>query len=177
MNQAIITNSSETSPGAGDGTPNARIEMGGGGGNTRTMGEIFLKAGTYPVRVFWFEGTGGSYFEILASPFPAQAGLVSLLARNGANAAVADQSGLAIVSQTSLITDVTMNASRQVSLSFTTVPGSTYTVQTSLSLGQTDAWSAAPGTSTVVATGTSLTYVSPSLPAGDPKRFWRVIHD
>ena len=177
VNQAIITNSSETSPGAGDGTPNARIEMGGGGGNTRTMGEIFLKAGTYPVRVFWFEGTGGSYFEILASPFPAQAGLVSLLARNGANAAVADQSGLAIVSQTSVITDVTMNASRQVSLSFTTVPGSTYTVQTSLSLGQTDAWSAAPGTSTVVATGTSLTYVSPSLPAGDPKRFWRVIHD
>lgn len=175
INAGAIVDSKPTVPGGLDATPRARIQMPNGGGNTRTMGEIFLKAGTYPVRALWFEGSGGSYYELLASPSPAQASVVSLLARNGASAAVADQPGLTLVSQATIVTSVTMAPNRQVSIAFNTIPGFTYTVETSASLGQDTPWTAAPGTSTVVATGATATYVSPALAGDEVRRFWRIV--
>jgi hypothetical protein len=40
------------------------IEHNAGTGNSRTVGGITLAAGTYPISVLWWEGSGGSYLDV-----------------------------------------------------------------------------------------------------------------
>jgi hypothetical protein len=172
LGQSTIANSS-------DGTVRGRIACNAGGGNTRTLGEIFLKAGTYPVRIQWFEATGGSYFEILASSSPPNARVINLLTApisttytTGAATGIADVSGLVVLPQSgqTVITNPGLTpAGNQFTFQFNSLKGTRYQVESSLNLV---GWS--PEGAPIDGTGAVVTFVTPPFTGSDTKKFWRV---
>lgn len=104
--------------------------------NTSTVGRMFLAAGDYPINASFFEGGGGSYFEIFAS-YDAEDGCVPLksLRTNGWES-VPSTPGLLLVSNSTLSPlringGVVIKPGGSLSLSFDSVPGLSYTLAVS----------------------------------------------
>jgi hypothetical protein len=165
VNQAVITSSSE-------GNPNARIQLSAGGGNTRTIGEVALTAGTYPVRGVWFEGSGGSYFEVLGSTAGGEGRAYNLLLRNGANFAVTDFHGLQIVPASPIVIDnvglMEQGGQQVFFFEFNVVPYASYDVEKTT---DPTAW---PGETTTLTAGPSDTKLQYSAPLDQIRAFFRV---
>lgn len=156
-----------------DGAPGARIKANGGSGNTRTIGQVTLAAGDYPIRCFWKEGTGGSYFEIFASPAGGDATMVSLLKTGGASATTADEAGIRVLGTKIKLADATLTPTQNFSFSFDSVPGVTYTIQrTTGSADGINGWQDV-GTVTAADVTTTWTTPAPVNPATDPRYFYR----
>lgn len=156
IGSAIVANAS-------DGGTSARIQLDAGGGNTRTTGEIVLQAGQYPVRVQWFEGTGGSYFEAFASPSVANSRIVRLMTRAGA-ATFTDTSGIEIVNPEMNVTNVSLTGG-QFSFTFTSQAGANYIIESSTSMATP--WTVVnPAFASQGATTTWTGPVNPATPPG-----------
>ncbi|MES2708212.1 MAG: C-type lectin domain-containing protein [Verrucomicrobiota bacterium] len=158
-----------------DGTPKGRIQLNAGGGNTRTIGEILLPAGDYPVRALWFEGQGSAYFEIFAAAPEQQYHLITTTSGTTATSP-ADTDGLRLGPMPPPavpieIIRVSFPASRVFSFTWTSVPGKTYQVQRSADLS---AWvTIVPAMAS--GGGATTTYTSPAaLPAGETRYYYRV---
>ena len=146
-------------------------------GNNSTVGKIFLNAGDYPIDATFWEDGGGSYVEIFAAP-DSDTPVYRALANS------ADYSGLVLVkppgNTTTTVPPVligpglTINANSALSISFQSVPGATYTLESSLNLGT---WQAI--NTNILATGTTTTEVGTPgtyffyTPA-EPKRYYRI---
>lgn len=153
-----------------DGVLGARIEVNGGGGNTRTIGAVTLLAGDYPIRCFWREGTGGSYFEIFASPAGGEATMVSLLKANGSSIGT-DVAGIQIQGTKIKLVNAALTPTNAFTFAWESIPGFTYQVQRSTNLTN---WTPVLPTITAVDTTTSWTSPAPIAPA-DPRYFYRAV--
>ena len=151
---------------ASNGAENARIELNAGGGNTRTTGEVTLEAGEYPVRIQWFEGNGGSYFEAFATPSVADARIVRLINKAAATT-LPDTDGLALVDTTMNVLNYSLTGN-QFSLTFTSIPGASYSIESATS-------PAGPWTVTdpaVTAASTATTWTGTVSPGTEPGRLF-----
>lgn len=173
VDAAVITANS-------DGVEGARFQVDGGTGNSRSIAEVHLTPGAYPIKSVWYEGTGSSYCEIFASPSPAYGRPLSLLVMNGASAAIADVDGLKLGAGTTpepppaadlAITSLALTEGNAVTFTWTSAPGATYTIETSTSL-QNGAWT--PVETNYPSGGTTTTYTSQALDPGTTQIFWRV---
>ena len=149
-----------------DGGTSGRIQLDAGGGNTRTTGEVMLEAGNYPVRVQWFEGNGGSYFEVFATPSVANSRVIRLINRAGSTTFV-DTSGIAIVDTDMRVENVSLIGG-QFSFTFRSIPGLTYGIENST--GMAGPW-------TVIAAGfpsqgLTTTWTGPVTPSVAPGRLF-----
>ena len=159
IGSAVISNAS-------DGGLNGRIELSAGGGNTRTTGEVFLEAGEYPVRIQWFEGSGGSYFEVFATPSAANARVIRLITTTSSTT-FTDTSGLQVVDTNLRVLNTSLTGN-QFSFTFTSQPGISYAIQSSSSL--TGPWTTVDPA--VVAAGTSTTWTGTVDPLQSPGRLY-----
>lgn len=169
---------------SGDGVQGARFQVDGGAGTSRTVAEVQLTAGRYPVKAVWYEGNGNSFNEIFAAPSPPWGRPISLLVENvvtngvptaGAMDPVPDIDGLALAPSDVVppagpldITGIVRNPNGSVTITWTSDVGSTYSVEASDDLQLPWDTVGAPA----VATGTTSTYTSPVLT--DTRLFWRV---
>lgn len=170
----VIANSSGTVP-----SVNGRIQLGVGGGNTRTIGRITFPATlTYPaefdLRSLHFEGTGGAYWEIFAGPANGYGRMVTLLQRDAAGD-IADFSGLLLAGPDLKLIDAALTPTQNFSFSFESVIGLTYSIQrTAGSPTGINGWQTID---TVTATDITTTWTTPAPinPATDPRYFYRAI--
>ncbi|MDB6133418.1 MAG: hypothetical protein JWM59_1661 [Verrucomicrobiales bacterium] len=143
-------------------------------GDSSTVGRIFLNTGDYPISATFWEDAGGSYFEIFAAPDDGVSTFKAL-------AQPADSPGLALVPGTTATPPVpvilggglTVNANNTLSLTFASVAGATYALESSTDL---ITW---VEISTVVASGTTSGF--DGAPGGpfvydpaNPHRFYRL---
>jgi|GEM_PF-3498564 len=147
-------------------------------GNSSTVGRIFLTAGDYPISSTFWEAGGGASYEIFA--FPEVDGFCAPLQalRKGGWPGLEGATGLAVVSPNpvvppTLVGGLTINPDGSLSISFQSVVGASYTLQSSTTLAS---WQ---NMQTVVATTTTTTitgtaglsfYYNPA----DPDTFYRV---
>lgn len=156
-----------------DGTVKGRIQYNGGGGNTRTIGEIRLPAGDYPLRVLWFEGTGGSYFEVFAAAPEQEYNLITTSSGTTATAP-ADSDGLKLGEMAAPlipleVVNVSFPASRVFSFTWKSSPEKNYLIQRSPDLinWQTVIPSLPSG-------GSTTTYTSAApLPPAETRHYYR----
>lgn len=162
------------------GVEGARFQVDGGTGNSRTVAEVHLTPGAYPIKAVWYDGTSSSFNEIFASPAPAHGRPLSLLVRDGAAADINDLDGLALAPAgttpppaTDLaIISVSLTGGNALTFTWKSEVGKTYTVQTSDSLRNGE-WTNV--SSNVPSGGVTTTYTSPALDtANPPAKFWRV---
>ena len=121
-------------------------------GNSSTVGRIFLNAGDYPISATYFEGGGGSYFEIFSAidePTPSFKGLGK----------PADSPGLPLVSGPTpppapviVGGGLVLNPNSTLSVTFQSVVGTGYGLEASTTLG---GWLEI---SSLVATGTTSSF-------------------
>ena len=184
--QAVIT---ESVPGSG---VNNRLQVEVGTGNSRTIGNITLAAGTYSIKTLVFEGGGGSWWEVIGAKAPVSTGFNYPLLVQGAGSTVTDFDMLILVSsaaETIPVTNFTANpATGAYSLTFVSTAGATYQLEYSTNMeagaaGTPQKWNVAPGPTIVGAAGTTtlnanLTALYPAnggvLPAGSPRAYLRV---
>jgi len=122
-----------------------------------------LQAGEYPVRIQWFEGNGGSYFEVFATPSAANSRIVRLISKAGATT-FTDTSGLAIVNTDMSVTNVSLTGG-QFSFTFTSLPGANYIIESSTSMSTP--WTVVnPAFASQGATTTWSGPVNPATPPG-----------
>ncbi len=173
VDAGLITESSQ-------GVEGARFQVDGGTGNSRTVAEVHLTPGAYPIKAVWYEGTGGSYNEIFAAPAPAYGRPLSLLVTDGASAEVADLDGLTLAAGgvippptgNLVITNLTWSATNTLGITWTSTAGATYTIETSPSL-QSNQWTTVEAS--YASGGATTTYTSPAQDtAATPQLFWRV---
>ncbi len=155
---AFITDSS-------DGGISSRIQLDAGGGHTRTSGEIALEAGVYPVRIQWFEGTGGSYFEVFTTPSVADARIIRLITKGG-DVTFADTDGLQLVDTSGMVVTSVSLTGNQFSFTFTSIPGAKYVIESSTVLNP--AWTVVNGA--LDSQGTTTTWTGTVNPAAAPNR-------
>jgi hypothetical protein len=103
-------------------------------GDSSTVGRIFLNAGDYPVSATFWEDGGGSYFEIFAAPDDGVSGFKGL-------SKPADTPGLPLVPGPTpppvpVILDggMSLNPDNTLSVSFQSVPGTTYALDATTTL-------------------------------------------
>ena len=160
---------SATITAASNGNPNSRIELNAGGGNTRTSGEVFLEQGEYPVRVQWFEGNGGAYFEVFATPSNANGRVIRLIANGGATSAT-DTDGLQLVNPDLNVLNYGLE-SNTFSLTFSSIPGASYRVESA----ESPAGPWATVAPSVIAASVTTSWSGPVTPGTEPgRRFFRV---
>lgn len=151
-------------------------------GDSATTARIHLTAGDYPIRSLYFEGGGGSSYEIYASqevgnlPIPLQP-----LTKGGVPA-LQVLNGLQLVPYVTPVTAPVLSSFGSqtggvLSLSFSSVAGATYTLQSSTDLASWGTVSAniqSQGATTTV-TGSSIPgsayfYINPAI----PKQYFRI---
>jgi hypothetical protein len=159
---------------AANGTVNGRIQLAVGGGNTRTISRVTFPddgsvtyPATYPIKSLHFEGTGGCYWEIFAGPANGYGRMLTLLSRNGADAAAADVSGIQLAGPDIEVVAVGWAAGPAFSFTFNSVSGVTYTIWRSDDLTN---WA---NQGTITATAATTTYTSGPIGAGEPRYFYR----
>ena len=185
--QAVIT---ESVPGSG---VNNRLQVEVGTGNSRTIGNITLAAGTYTIKTLVFEGGGGSWWEVIGAKAPVSTGFNYPLLMQGAGSTLTDFDLLVLVAPPSAesipVTNFTFNPSTGAySLTFVSTPGSNYQLEYSTAMeagaaGTPAKWNIAPGAPTAGAAGTTtisgnISSLQPAaggvLPVGAPRTFFRV---
>lgn len=156
---------------ASDGGPLARLQHDAGGANTRSIGDVLLFSGQYPVRAVWFEGSGSSYFELFAAAAGQQYNLIT----SSSYGTPVDTDGLqlgdmSIPIEPLEILSISFPASRMLTLTWASNPGKTYVVERSADLS---AWATAAVSLPSGGTITSWTTSAP-IPAAETRWFYRV---
>ncbi|MEK7952905.1 LamG-like jellyroll fold domain-containing protein [Luteolibacter soli] len=145
-----------TAPGS---TVNNAVRTDVGTGNSRTIVRVFLQAGQYQIKTLFFEGGGGSWWEVIGSSETA-AYNYPLLTTTAGSAPV--NGGLALIEQTVIpnspgfqINQIVLTGHPVTSVSFNIAgqPGQTYTVQ-----GSTNLTSWVDLTNSLPATGNSTPF-------------------
>ncbi|HUF64191.1 MAG TPA: PA14 domain-containing protein [Verrucomicrobiales bacterium] len=166
--EEIVADATGTAFGAGTGTLTCDCLT----GNSRTLGQITLAEGVYPIRVVMFEAAFGSYLEV----FGAEAGSPTLfpIARNGAGTRTVNR-GLSLATPGGDIRIIDFQRAPSggpAEIRWTSIPGRIYEVQVS-SEARPDTWSAlVSGYPEDGATETETSYTD-----SDPEgaiRFYRV---
>ncbi len=164
-----------------------RLQLQLGTGNSRTIGAIELSAGTYTVKTLVYEGTGGSWWEVVGAKASPSTNIAYPLLVKGSGGIVHYPSGIQLIERPEVtppddgdfrITDPAFTVGEDgvigsVSFSFGSQDGATYTVEASTDLVD---WTILDGN--VAATGES-TAVNIDLSAfeelyGETKVFFRV---
>ena len=104
-------------------------------GNSNTVGEITLTAGSYPIEVGFFERGGGAYFEVFGVENGGSRQF--LIEKDGARSEDLPPIGVALLSKTKevSITDIVYNnETDRFNLTWTSSPGKTYGLYWSLDL-------------------------------------------
>ena len=104
-------------------------------GNSNTVGEITLTAGSYPIEVGFFERGGGAYFEVFGVENGGSRQF--LIEKDGARSEDLSPIGVALLSKTKevSITDIVYNQETdRFNLTWTSSPGKTYGLYWSLDL-------------------------------------------
>ncbi len=185
--QAILT---ESVPGSG---VNNRLQVEVGTGNSRTIGNITLAAGTYTLKTLVYEGGGGSWWEIIGAKAPVSAGFNYPLLVEGAGSTLNDFDLLVLVApaapETIPVTNFTFNpATGAYSLTFVSTAGANYQLEYSTAMesgapGTPEKWNIAPGAPTSGNAGTTtisgnISALQPAgggvLPVGTTRTFFRV---
>ena len=184
--QAILT---ESVVGSG---LNNRLQVEVGTGNSRTIGNITLAAGTYTLKTLVFEGGGGSWWEVIGAKAPVAAAYNYPLLVQGPGSTIADSDLLVLVAppaaQGLTVTNFSFNpATGAYALTFTSAVGSNYQLEYSTVMeagpsGTPQKWNIAPGAPTPGAAGTTtisgnISALRPAgggvLPVGSPRLFLR----
>ena len=183
--QAMLT---ESVPGSG---VNNRLQVEVGTGNSRTIGNITLAAGTYTLKTLVYEGGGGSWWEVIGAKAPVIPSFNYPLLVQGSGSTVTDADVLLLVGPPSTesipVTNLTYNsATGAYSLTFVSAAGTNYQLEYTTAMeagpaGTPQKWNIAPGAPTAGAAGTTTisgnvsTLRAPGgvLPAGPPRLFLR----
>ena len=185
--QAVLT---ESVPGSGI---NNRLQVEVGTGNSRTIANITLAAGTYTIKTLVFEGGGGSWWEVIGAKAPVSPGFNYPLLVQGPGSTLTDFNLLVLVAPASAesipVTNFTFNPTTGAySLTFVSTAGSNYQLEYSTAMeagaaGTPVKWNIAPGAPTAGAAGTTtisgnISSLQPAgggvLPVGAPRTFLRV---
>lgn len=185
--EAVLT---EAVPGSGI---NNRIQVEVGTGNSRTIANVTLAAGTYTIKTLVFEGGGGSWWEVIGSKAPVATGFNYPLLVEGPGSTVTDPDVLALVAPAAPeaipVTNFTYNSTTGAySLTFVSTAGSNYQLEYSTAMeagaaGTPEKWNIAPGAPTAGAAGTTtingnISSLQPAgggvLPVGAARTFLRV---
>jgi Concanavalin A-like lectin/glucanases superfamily len=180
----------EAVPGSG---LNNRLRVEVGTGNSRTLGTINLAVGSYTIKTLMYEGTGGSWWEIIGAKAPAEPQLPYPLLQAGPDRTVTFADVLLLVAppapETIPVTNFTYNpATGAFSLTFVSTASVNYQLEYSTTMeggaaGTPEKWNIAPGLPTAGAAGTTTitgnisglqTGAGGVLPAGAPRAFLRV---
>ena len=108
-------------------------------GNSSTVGRIFLTAGDYPISALFWEAGGGASFEIFATRDIPGGCVPTQALRNGGWPSVPDNNGLALVPHPIPVpayptSGLVILPNTAMSITFTSVPYATYTLQCSQDL-------------------------------------------
>jgi hypothetical protein len=167
---AFITNST-------DGGINARMQNNNGGGNTRSMGEVYLEVGEYPIQYQWFEGTGGSNFEALASLSDAPGRIIRPIMTATAaaltNIAVGpyvNTSGITLVDTNIRVTSLNLTGN-QFTFGWVSLPDVRYIIESSSDM---QVWTVE--NNDYPSAGTNTTYTTTVDTTNPSKKFWRARH-
>ena len=161
-----------------------------GTGDSNTRATAFLTAGVHELLFVWWEGGGGSHFEISSAPgiAPSQDGPYELLSTTVSTTNL--YLGAAPAAAESIpVTNFTFNPATGVySLTFVSTAGSNYRLEYSTAMeggaaGTPEKWNIAPGAATPGAAGTTtisgnISALRPAaggvLPVGTTRAFFRV---
>jgi len=147
-------------------------------GNSSTVGRIFLTAGDYPITSTFWEAGGGASFEIFASrEVDGGAGPLQAL-RKEPWPSIEGATGLTLVSATppvppTLVGGLTVNPDGSLSITFQSVVGASYTLQSSTTLvtwANIETVVATSTTTTITGTAGESFYYNPA----QPDTFYRV---
>ena len=149
-------------------------------GDSSTVGRIFLAAGDYPISSLFWETGGGASYEIFATRDVPEFFVPVKPLTKGGFPTIYEMNGLALVPPPAITPPVlvgsglTVNANNALSITFQSVAGSTYTLESSVNLID---WQALE--SNIEATGAVTTVTGRPgefffYTPGDPRRYYRI---
>ncbi len=158
---------------------NGRLQLNAGGGNTKTMARItfpndgsVIYPASYPIRSQHYEGSGGSYWEIFASPGNGYGRPLLLLESGVSTTGGADVNGIPLmeIPGTIDVTAVSMVDGNKFSFTFVSTPGVFYTIERSTSM-EALSWEVV---GEIIANSPATTYTEGAATIPDqPRYFYR----
>lgn len=177
---------------AGSGINN-RLQVEVGTGNSRTLGAITLGVGSYTVKTLMYEGSGGSWWEVIGAKAPTLPSFAVPLLAAGSGSTATDRDMLVLVAppeEPLRVTNLTFDSTTgDFSLSFSSVANARYRLEYSTHMeagtpGTPEKWNVAPlggpiqglaGTTTLSGNIAAIQAAGGGvLPDGAPRAYVRV---